>query len=520
MESGSPQTHLEHEAKLIAAASFRMPTLDGAAPWLVIHEPRHEVLKAAYFDTSDLALIRAGITLRHRRANNEGSWTLKFPVDTNRVALVRQEISFTGARGRVPVGAIDLTRAVTRFQPLTLVARLNTARTIVELHDAHGQLAVEVVDDNVSVYEGSRCTMRFREIEVELHSHTKPSVKALQAIVERLVAAGAVPEQPQSKLARGLGDRTKAPADVEHEVLSARDWKHADTRQLVRHVLCASVIEMIRHDAGVRLDLDPEHLHAYRVATRQLRSNLRTYSPLLDPEWTAALRAELAWLGASLGAVREADVLSKWLQSQHSTLPRRHRRALGSIAQHLTDQRVEARRVLLADMRSPRYDRLIDQLCQATRQPSFNRDRKTHLERSALEVGPRFTRRTWRTLQRAVDAAAAADNPSVDTLHKIRIYAKRCRYAAEALGPAIGKPVRRFAQRLSELQGTLGELHDADVAERWLGEAAQVVPGAAECVDYLIALVRTRRKHAEDEWPPMVRDLADSKKLAAWLNPK
>jgi CHAD domain-containing protein len=42
-------------------------------------------------------------------------------------------------------------------------------------------------------------------------------------------------------------------------------------------------------------------VHQARVATRRVRSTLRTFSKLLDEEWTDRLRADLKWLADLLG---------------------------------------------------------------------------------------------------------------------------------------------------------------------------------------------------------------------------
>lgn len=61
----------------------------------------------------------------------------------------------------------------------------------------------------------------------------------------------------------------------------------------------------------MRLDTDPEGVHQARVATRRLRSDLRTFRPLVDPEFhsfrhTFAKRAlesgaQITWLSRHLG---------------------------------------------------------------------------------------------------------------------------------------------------------------------------------------------------------------------------
>ena len=59
----------------------------------------------------------------------------------------------------------------------------------------------------------------------------------------------------------------------------------------------------------------------FRVAARRLRSDLRTFSPLLDHDRTVWLREELAWLGGEVGMGRDADVLAERLRSQMRQLP-------------------------------------------------------------------------------------------------------------------------------------------------------------------------------------------------------
>src|SRR5207248_11382379 len=91
----------------------------------------------------------------------------------------------------------------------------------------------------------------------------------------------------------------------------------------VRAALAAGTTRLLRHDPGVRLGDDPEDVHQARVGARRLRSDLRTFAPLVEPDWREHLQDELRWLGDQLGAVRDADVLLDRLRRQASTLPER-----------------------------------------------------------------------------------------------------------------------------------------------------------------------------------------------------
>ena len=264
--------------------------------------------------------------------------------------------------------------------------------------------------------------------------------------------AGCRADPPLPKVIRALGPRAQAPPDV---VLSDLD-RGAAAGQLVRHAVERSVARLVGHDPGVRLGDDPEDVHQYRVATRRLRSDLRTFGALLQPEWVDRLRAELAWLGGVVGTVRDLDVLSLRLRTHTETLPDQDAPAAAVLLGRLTDQQRDARAVMLDAMRSSRYDALLDGLVAAANRPAFAGDAK--LDQPAQDLVAEFVRRPRRHLVRAVDALG--EDPSDEELHAVRIAAKRCRYAAEAAVPVVGHPATRFAAAIADVQTVLRDHQD------------------------------------------------------------
>ena len=89
-----------------------------------------------------------------------------------------------------------------------------------------------------------------------------------------------------------LGTKDGAPED---SVVAVRGGKATSRDPIwrLRIVLERQYAQMLRHDPGVRLDLDPEDVHRMRVAVRRARAVLRAARPLLDTEWSEPLRAEL-----------------------------------------------------------------------------------------------------------------------------------------------------------------------------------------------------------------------------------
>ena len=136
---------------------------------------------------------------------------------------------------------------------------------------------------------------------------------------------------------------------------------------VLRAAIADSTARLVAHDPGVRLGDDPEDVHQVRVATRRLRSDLRTFRPVLDPEWDESLRAELKWLGGLLGAVRDADVLLDRLEERVHELPPNDQPAGERLLDGLRADRERARDELLAGMRSDRYLELLERLVAAAR---------------------------------------------------------------------------------------------------------------------------------------------------------
>src|SRR5206468_6555373 len=112
-------------------------------------------------------------------------------------------------------------------------------------------------------------------------------------------------------------------------------------------------------------------VHRMRVGTRRLRTDLRTFRPLLDPLWTAGLRAELSWLGERLGAARDAEVLRARLRRVAAADPVAplDGAAIARLDADLAARHEEALGALDATLRGERYRVLLDHLVAASAAP-------------------------------------------------------------------------------------------------------------------------------------------------------
>ena len=142
---------------------------------------------------------------------------------------------------------------------------------------------------------------------------------------------------------------------------------------------------LVAADPIVRLGDDPEGVHQARVATRRLRSDLKTLRPVLDRAWSEPLREELRWIGGLLGRVRDADVLAGLLTEHADTLRPGHHAWATSLIRQIEDQRAADRTTLLEAMNSTRYSTLLDRLVEgvhAPRPPPYDKPARRRSTRS------------------------------------------------------------------------------------------------------------------------------------------
>lgn len=493
--------------KLSVPPSFVLPDLTGVLPGAIVAVLPTLRLRATYWDTPDLRLTRAGASLRYREGEGPARWTVKLPAAAPADgSLNRRELDFEGSPANVPGSAAGILTAYVRAARLGPVAQIESRRARLELRDRRGIRVAELDDDQVTVMDAGRPAAEFREVEIELAPGASPDVA--EKVMKRLRLAGAGRPQPVSKVARALGPRAAEPPDLQIPDLSG------DSRagELLSACLARGMARLVSHDPGVRLGDDPEDLHQARVATRRLRSDLRSFAALGDPDWVGRLRAEVGWVARPLGRARDADVQLQRLWSQVAELPSADMSAAAVLLEELVREREAAGTEVAEMLDDPRYARFLDLLLEAIRAPVLT-------EAGALparEVAPAMVGASWRRLRRKVKRAGR--HPSPRELHQVRIAAKRCRYAAEAAALVVGRPAERLAARLADVQDVLGELQDAVVAEASLRARAQrlLTPDQAVVVGELVAIERAAVRDQLRRWPA-VWEKASSKKLRRWL---
>lgn len=472
--------HREVERKYEVDWASPLPAFETAA------EPVEHELTAVYFDTADLALAQAQVTLRRRTGGEDDGWHLKLPGDGERLEIQRP---LGTAAARVPVQLERLVRVHARGRELKPVLMLRTRRVVHKLQDEQGRVLAEVCDDRVTAQaDGQQKT--WREWEAELAAGDDA---LLDEIENRLLDAGAQPAKGPSKLARALGDRIPQPPAALHltEDPGIGDVLTAYVRE--------QVAELKRRDPDVRRDA-ADAVHKMRVAMRRLRSALATYRPVLDRTATDPVRDELRWLGQQLGPARDAEVLREHLLELVDAEP--GELVMGPVRKHidgrLKAQYREAHKHALEALDDERYFRLLDVLDDLAAAPPL-----TGGDRPAHEVLPGLLKHDRRRL--AKQASRALDDPSDTALHETRKAAKRVRYAAESTAGVLGDKTRKLSNSMQNLQDVLGAHQDTVVARpalRQLAVQAHLDGGNAFSYGRLHALEQARADES-------VRDFVD-----------
>lgn len=506
-------SHVERELKFAVPDAFVIPQLPPAVGmrWTAI-EPFD--MTAVYHDTEDLRLIRWGVTLRRRWGGSDEGWHLKIPI-SGADGLMRQELHLplgAGSAGFVPAELADIVMPLTRGERLVPLATVHTNRSPIRILDDAGQPRAEVVDDRVQVRNATgELVAQFREVEVEAWDADQDG-DVLQALAVAITSAGGEPRS-LSKAAQALGPDVAQPPDVPAPTFPGPSGPvvaalAAMFRTHVRHLLFA--------DMAWRRDL-PDAVHQMRVAARRLRSTLRTFGPILDLPGEIDLDGELAWLARELGRLRDAEVLSAHLGAELADVQAVDAPGPGSqeaaalLRGQLDDRIANARLGALAAVRSDRYTQLLDDLVVLAAQPPV-----PPVGPCAL-VLPGLVWVQWRALVKAMKELDA-DAPA-GQWHRVRIKAKRARYAAEAVAPIFGSPVQRLATRLALITDALGSGQDAHVAQQLITDLVEQ-PGTSAAAAFALGHLHARevtremlsRADAMERWPA-VRKAAKRSKL-------
>jgi CHAD domain-containing protein len=473
------------------------------------------LLRSTYLDAADLRLARDGVRLRHQSGGGPAQWQLRLGDD---------EVVVPGAVTAVPAQVIDLLLVRLRGEPLIPVAALRTERHVLVLLGAQEEELAELVDDEVAVLDGRRVALKHRELTLrrgerpdrDSYDGDQPvpePKRVVEDVAQLLLAAGAVTGEQVPAVSRALGPRASAAPEVRRRGPLSPDSPAGD---VALHALRSGTRKLIEADTAVRLG-SPDGVHQLRVSCRRLRSDLTTFAPLVDPARAEALRDGTRWLAGELGPARDTEVLRERLavSAASDTLLPIEPSALLRLDARLAARAAAAEERAVAALREQRYLALVGALVAACTDPG----RTALAARPADEVLPALVGHAWHRLEQRAGKLRRGDPD--ERWHDARKAAKRARYAAEAVVPALGKRATATAKAAAALQEVLGEHQDGAVAAD-----ALILLAAEDSVDaaYAVALGRLAERQrasvlaARAAFPAVWRTTSVAK-VARWTSP-
>jgi len=456
-------SHLELEHTFLPGPDDEVPDLAAADGVTSVEEGGSADLVATYFDTDDLALTRAGVSLRRRLGGTDAGWHLKLPAGEGRDEIVQP---LSRATRTVPAALRRSVLAWTLGRPLAPVADIETHRATRRLLGADGEVLAEMADDRVvGTKSDGAGPVVWREWEVELVDGESSLLNAVGSLLEH---HDVLPSGQDRKIDRVLA--LEPPPDP----------PSIDTPAGVLHRRLVEQAALLRlHDSGIRRRV-PDSVHQFRVTCRRLRGALATFRPLLGRPVAEPIRDELRWVARALSDARDAEVMHERLrglvEEEHVVVGPVRRRLQRTYRVRERDGMQRADELLASD----RYFSLLRALDGLIADPPWT-------ERGAGDAR-KLTRRRLRKERRrvqgrveAAQALAEVDGEAHDVaVHRVRKAIKRFRYALEAAEPVIGEDADRLGPKVKEQSQLLGERQDTTVTRSDLLEMARAATDEGE----------------------------------------
>lgn len=459
----------EVELKFVTPAA-RASEVAAAIPELALAAPKP--MSSVYFDTPKGALRRAGLTLRVRQSGESFTQTVKNNGDGR---ITRNEWEQSVASADPDLSAVRATpagRVLAKSATVAPVFSVDVRRRTVELCEGDSRIELSF-DEGRAKARGD--VSDFAELELELKDGPQWGLFALS---RRLLGIGDLTLSFTTKAERGF-TLAKPPRSFARKFRPPALTDDMDCAQAFRVVALACLRQIAANADQLRRRASPEVVHQLRVGLRRLRSLLTTFKEASSDARTPAIKAELRWLTAELDSARNLDVLLRG-DYRAALAQKEVAEGLKGLGSRLRAARRLAYARAATAVESERYRRLLLDLLiwieagPWTSAPECAAARDRRIDKFAR--GQLAKRR-----RKIVKRGRRLDALDVEARHKLRIDAKKLRYAADEFEGLFGRPSRAkaFIGALKEVQEALGELNDIVVGERLTHEVA-VAPGRPE----------------------------------------
>jgi inorganic triphosphatase YgiF len=417
-------------------------------------------LISVYFDTPDLALQKAGASLRVREHKGQRIQTLK-----RGQGLVREEHE-APIEGLAPDPALEpLPKLLPQGASLRPAFNVRVSRR--QRTFRYRGAKIEMALDQGEVTGGEQ---KSPICEVELELKSGPAA-ALFALARELSAAAPLYLAFDSKAARG---QALVAGDAQPSVQKGGKVELADDAKVgeaFQAIARKALAQIAANAAVLREAPDPEAVHQLRVGARRLRSGLATFKAVLEGEGLETVKADLKWLGETCGRARGLDAFSAEVLTPAE---------IGKPSPGLERLRIvidSAREAAWAQAsQASASERFRDLMIDATAWVETGDWRAA--DGADKPIGPFAKAALKKHLKKLGKRGREAEDGDDTARHHLRIEAKKLRYAAEAFASLYGeKRVERYLRHVKALQEALGALNDLATAEPLI--AALALPSEA-----------------------------------------
>ncbi|HEX6165016.1 MAG TPA: CHAD domain-containing protein [Vicinamibacterales bacterium] len=200
---------------------------------------------------------------------------------------------------------------------------------------------------------------------------------------------------------------------------------------------------------------DETSVHQARVASRRLREALPVLGMRADEDQLDRVQKRVRRITRALGPVRELDVtllLLAELEGKESA----PLRAIERVRAAVLDERNKRRAEMLNEITPSRLDKLTRRLVRVAAP-----EERRHVTRNAKEEAAAQSAQRARNLKAAIERAGGIYLP--DRLHRVRVEAKKLRYALEIQRELTKARAITGLNRLRTEQDMLGRMHDLEI---------------------------------------------------------
>ena len=478
----------EIELKLrIRAADVARLRQHPAVKQALVGKPVTRRLTSIYYDTPELALLDADLSLRVRRMS--GGWFQAVKGAGHSLAGLHQRMEWEDI---IAHGAPDFSKitdpALTQvFDDPDLRAALRPIFTT-DVRRTEWQLKPDPDSDiEMALDLGELIVDDQREpiCEVELELKAGAPVRLFEFALALLEDVPLWIENV-SKAQRGYAHYRPQPSAARH----AKDvrLKHGmSPAEACRTILWECLAHLQGNHDAVLHARDSEGIHQMRVALRRMRSAMAMFAAFMPP--ADHLKEELGWLAGILGNARDLDVfLEETLPPLQAAFDHP---GMGELAKRAHQQAHIAHAEVQSALESQRYQRLLLELGVWMERPVPGMKGQA-LAPFARDLLSRRYRQLRRRGRHCTELSAAER-------HALRISAKKLRYAAEFLASLYkSEPAHPFLRQLTRLLGLLGDLNDLAVTERLL-EALQGTRTNASLREARLLVLGWCAGHSQDQ---------------------